>query len=115
MGDQLLHHDVASGATRAARVTRVDANVKRQKRVFFLATPHVLVNDIVASPYMGSHPDVAAWHHAGFDMVRRGSPHSVLTQAVVTVTAVPFMLLNAAGVPHLMGSFVHALVAFVSK
>ena len=113
VGDRLLHHDVVSGITRAARVTRVDADVRREKRAFFLPSPHVLVNDIVASPYMGAHPSIAAWQHAVFDVVRRGSPHTTLTQAFVTATAAPFILLNTAA-QHAF-DLLPALVPFVSE
>ena len=77
------------------RVSGVDTLVMRQKRAFFLTSPYVLVNGVVASPYMGAHPAVSAWQHAVLSRVRSIAPETPLTQVFVTFFTVPFLLLNA--------------------
>ena len=94
VGDRLLHHDVPSGRTAAVPVVAIDEQVMRQKRSFFLTSPFVLVNNISASPYMGAHPAIAAAQHACYSAMVRNTPNAHFTQAVVTATSIPFLLLN---------------------
>ena len=94
VGDRLLHHDVASGRTAAVPVVAIEPDVRRQKRAFFLASPFVLVNNVSASPYMGAHPALAVYQHAVFATTVRNAPHPLFTQAAVTASSIPFLVLN---------------------
>jgi hypothetical protein len=77
------------------RVARVETGVWRQKRAFFLPSPHVLVDSVVASPYMGAHPAMAEAQHAVLSFVAAVAPHgSVLVQVFVTSLTVPYLLAN---------------------
>ena len=70
--------------------------MRRTKRAFFLASPYVLVDNISASPYMGFDPALAEWQHAVFSFVASRAPNSAFMQAFVTITTVPFLLVNNA-------------------
>ena len=62
--------------------------------LLFLPSPHVLVDGVLASPYMGAHVGIARWQHAVLMAVHARSPHATTTQAFVTLFAIPFVLLN---------------------
>ena len=94
IGDRLLHHDVSTGETAAVPVVSIESQVMRQKRSFFLTSPYVLVNNISASPYMGAHPAIAPLQHACYATTVRNAPHPRFTQAWVTATSIPFLVLN---------------------
>lgn len=69
--------------------------LRRQKRAFFLSSPWVLVNDVVASPYMEyalMSPDT---QHRGFhQLILKVAPNAFARQALVSSVQVPFLLLN---------------------
>ena len=94
IGDRLLYHDVSTGETAAVPVVSIESQVMRQKRSFFLTSPYVLVNNISASPYMGAHPAIAPLQHACYATTVRNAPHPRFTQAWVTATSIPFLVLN---------------------
>ena len=56
IGDKLYYYDHGKNDTFLLKVSQIDENVKRQKRVIFGLSEYVLINNIVASPFVGPHP-----------------------------------------------------------
>ena len=57
IGDVLYYYDHnGTNQKKLIEVTDIEQNVMAQKRVFFTMSEYVLVDDIVASPFIGPHP-----------------------------------------------------------
>ena len=107
VGDKLLWRNASCAAQAAAEtnaapcsswrvVAAVEPRLRRQKRAFFLASPFVLVSDVVASPYMQYAAMSADAQHAGFEIIHHVAPNAVLRQSLVSAATVPFLLINRA-------------------
>ena len=68
IGDTLFHFDENKNKSSLIAVSRIDENVMKQYRIIFGLSQYILINNIVASPFVGPHP---IYHDISYKMVTR--------------------------------------------
>ena len=63
IGDKLFYYDHDMNETLLVIVSKIEESVMRQKRVIFGLSEYTLINDIVASPFVGPHPSYHLLSH----------------------------------------------------